>query len=382
MKDKVINGYTLQHLLGEGGMAEVWYAENSIGKPAAIKILKKELSLMQEVDIRFANEAKVMVKLNHNNIRQVYDYGNIDGRPCIIMEYLEGADLSVRLKRGENFSQLQLQKWWDELASALNYTHAREVIHRDIKPSNIFITDDDHLKLLDFGIAKIRSSITLTQTGAHMGTLLYMSPEQVKDSKHLDFRTDLYSLAVTFYHLQTGFPPYDSTNSSAFEIQTQIVNEPLHLALLPLQWSSFLFGYLEKEPGKRPILQPFSNTKSPTDSGSFEPDSEKKTKLPSASQKIDETLIYPVNFDTQPKADPVIPSVITYSWWWVPIVILIPLLIAIAWPQGPSDRELLDSAIRDSIRMADSIAMIEAEQARLADSIAAVMYENEINAGN
>jgi len=263
MKNTTINGYTLQHLIGEGGMAEVWYAENSLGKQAAVKILKPSLALMPEVVARFENEAKVMVKLNHYNIRQVYDYGSVNARPCIIMEYLDGSDLSQRLKSGERFSPVQLQQWWNEMSSALNYTHARDVVHRDIKPSNIFITSEGQLKLLDFGIAKIRSSITLTQTGAHMGTLLYMSPEQVKDSKHLDHRTDLYSLAVTFYHLHAGTAPYDNTQSSAFEIQNKIVYEPLNLQALPLPWQLLLQGYLEKDPSNRPYLHPFSSTSTP-----------------------------------------------------------------------------------------------------------------------
>jgi len=259
MKNAVISGFTLLHSIGEGGMAEVWYAENRLGKAAAVKILKPALALMPEVVSRFENEAKVMVTLNHPHIRQVFDFGVINDRPCIIMEYLEGADLSARLKKGERFSNTQLIEWWDQIADALNYTHAKEVVHRDIKPSNIFITTDGKLKLLDFGIAKIRGSVTITQTGSRMGTLMYMSPEQVKDSKHLDYRTDLYSLAVTFYHLHTGYAPYDNTKSSEFEIQTKIVNEHLQLDKLPQAWSSFLAPYLKKDPQDRPRLTNFSS---------------------------------------------------------------------------------------------------------------------------
>jgi len=258
-----INGFTLKQKLGEGGMAEVWYAENRIVKKAAIKIIKKEMALLPEILTRFENEAKVMVTLDHPNIRQVYDYGQIDGRPCIIMEYLDGADLSVRLKKGERFSKEQLAQWWNQLADALNYTHAKAVVHRDIKPSNIFITANGKLKLLDFGIAKIRGSVTITQTGSRMGTLMYMSPEQIKDSKHLDYRTDVYSLAVTFYHLHTGLAPYDKTKSSEFEIQTKIVTEALQLDKLPADWKTFLAPYLKKDPQDRPKLANFSTASQP-----------------------------------------------------------------------------------------------------------------------
>ncbi|MDD3878282.1 MAG: FISUMP domain-containing protein [Bacteroidales bacterium] len=259
--NKTINGFTLHHKLGEGGMAEVWLAENRIKKKAAVKILKEEFEKMKPVIDRFENEATIMVQLVHPNIRQVYDYGTIEGRPSIIMEYLEGADLSARLKRGERFSSEDLKKWWNQIAAALNYTHSKEVVHRDIKPSNIFFCDDGQIKLLDFGIAKIRSSITMTQTGSRMGTLMYMSPEQIKDSKHLDYRTDLYSLAVSFVHLLTGQAPYDHTNSSEFEIQMKIVSEPVQTDKLPSDWQSFLLPYLSKEPAQRPALTSFEHKK-------------------------------------------------------------------------------------------------------------------------
>lgn len=251
LQNKIINGYTFIEKLGEGGMAEVWSAENRLGKKAAIKVLLPALSLMPEVVIRFENEAKAMVVLNHPFIRQVYDIAEIDNRPCIIMELLEGKDLGARIKGSETFTDVQLSKWWNQLVEALNYTHKQGIVHRDIKPSNIFITREDDVKLLDFGIAKIRDSITITQTGNRIGTLMYMSPEQVKDSKHLNYRSDLYSFAVTFYHLVTGTAPYDYTNSSEFDIQLKIVNEILDLSVLPPHWQTLLAPLVCKESNKR-----------------------------------------------------------------------------------------------------------------------------------
>ena len=265
MQGKSISGYTLQRLLGTGGMAEVWYAENKIGKKAAVKLLLPKLCQDENVVSRFLTEAKVMVELNHPNIRQVYDYGDIDGRPAIVMEYLDGSDLKARLKRGQRFTQEELVKWWNQLADALNYTHKKGIVHRDIKPGNIFVDREGDVKLLDFGIAKVRESISKTQTGQKLGTLMYMSPEQVKDSKHIDYRTDVYSLAVTFVHLITGKKPYDSDTSSDFDIQLSIVSKPLGMIGVPEVWQGFLSPYLNKAPEQRPDLLYFEGLPSKED---------------------------------------------------------------------------------------------------------------------
>ena len=257
MEGKTINGYTLQRQLGVGGMAEVWLADNAIGKKAAVKLLLPKFCNDEAIVARFENEAKVMVQLDHPNIRQVYDYANIDGRPCIVMEYLEGDDLKALMKSGKRFTEEELCKWWNQIADALNYTHAKGIVHRDIKPSNLFLDKKGNIKLLDFGIAKIKESISMTQTGAMMGTLLYMSPEQVEDSKHIGPQSDIYSLAVTFVHLLTGKAPYDITTSSDYAIRKGIVEIPLDLTAVPADWRGFLAPYLAKKPENRPTLKPF-----------------------------------------------------------------------------------------------------------------------------
>ena len=257
MEGKTINGYTLRKLLGKGGMAEVWYAENSLGKCAAVKILLEKLCHDEAIVARFQNEAKVMVQLNHPNIRQVYDFCYIDERPCILMEYLEGTDLKALMKSGRRFTNDELIKWWNQIADALKYTHKKGIVHRDIKPSNIFLDENGNIKLLDFGIAKIKESISMTQTGSMMGTLLYMSPEQVKDSKHIGPQSDIYSLAVTFVHLLSGKVPYDTTTSDDYTIRKGIVEIPIDLSNVPAQWQGFLKPYLEKDAEKRAELRHF-----------------------------------------------------------------------------------------------------------------------------
>ncbi|MCD2422028.1 serine/threonine protein kinase [Niabella pedocola] len=255
MENTTINGYKLKYKLGEGGMAEVWYAENYLQKPAAVKVLQKRFCGMPEVVGRFENEARLMVHLNHPHIRNIYDYSTVDGCPCMIMEYLEGKDLAQRMKEGARFSNLQLITWWNDLVDALQYTHRKNIIHRDIKPSNLFLTEDGQIKILDFGIAKLRDNVTVTQTGSRMGTLMYMSPEQVYDVKTLSYKTDIYSLAVTFYHLVSGTAPYDAAKMSDFEIQEHIVRKPIDISALPDPWRGLLPLYLGKNPEDRKELR-------------------------------------------------------------------------------------------------------------------------------
>jgi len=303
---KEIYGYTLQRELGTGGMAEVWYAENKLGKRAAVKILSKKLSDDENIKVRFEREARVMVKLNHPNIRQVYDYGMIEERPCIIMEYLDGEDLGTLIKKGGEFSQEQIIRWWNQMSSALNYTHGQGVVHRDIKPSNIFITNEGNVELLDFGIAKVADNYLSTMSGMSMGTPMYMSPEQVISSKHIDYRSDVYSLAVTFVHLLGGKAPY-SSDMSVYSLHKSIVEEPLDLSGIPLEWREFLSPYLAKQPEARPklkeycisdtddtkISEPKAATKQETTSElktNVEPEATSKPKTKAESKTTDETL--------------------------------------------------------------------------------------------
>ena len=249
-----VNGFTLQRPLGQGGMGEVWYGENEIGMKVAVKILSEELSRNVQMKERFVREGKVMAQLDHPYIRKVFGFGAIDDRPAIIMEYLDGDDLKARMKRGQRFTQTELVKWWNQLVSALDYTSKKGVVHRDIKPGNLFVDTQGNVKILDFGIAKERDGVSLTQTGSTLGTLIYMSPEQVRDPKRVGPASDAYSLAVSFVHLLTGKAPYNKYSTSDYEIQERIVNKPLDLSEVPDEWRGFLMPYLAKNPADRPPL--------------------------------------------------------------------------------------------------------------------------------
>ena len=335
MQGKSINGFTLQRLLGTGGMAEVWYAESEIGMKAAVKILSEKLSHDDQMQERFLNEAKVMVKLDHPNIRKVYGYGNIDGRPTIIMEYLDGSDLKARMKRGQRFTQEELVKWWNQLVDALNYTHAQNIVHRDIKPSNIFIDQRGNAKLLDFGIAKIADTTTGTLTGSTLGTRIYMSPEQVRDPKRVGMASDVYSLAVSFVHLLTGKAPYDSTTSSDYDIQVSIVTKPVDLSKVPAGWQGFLAPYLAKRPEERPALRPFEavasevpdKTDESDDEGTIVGDAPKKQEPPRQEPKKPEPKP-----ETKPNSNK--PKNKKGLWIGIGAVAVIALVVMLAMPKG------------------------------------------------
>ena len=342
MQGKTINGFELKRLLGVGGMAEVWYAENEIGKPAAVKILNEDLSHNAQIVDRFRNEAVVMVKLDHTNIRQVYGYGTIDGRPTIVMEYLDGDDLKALMKQGRRFNNGELVKWWNQLVDALNYTHAQGIVHRDIKPSNIFLDKKGNIKLLDFGIAKIRESISITNTGATLGTLMYMSPEQVDDAKHLGPQSDVYSLAVTFVHLLTGKAPYDSTTMSDFKIRESIVYKPLDFSGVPAEWQDFLTPYLAKEPEKRPALRPFNasvpENRRPDSDDATVSNEELGTARPNSTSTSSDNISAPARHSGLAPLSPE-PKDKSKKTLWIALgaAVVVTLVMLLAWPKKDHD---------------------------------------------
>ena len=252
MEGQTIHGYEIISLLGKGGMADVWYAENSIGKASAIKVMHEKYRTKENVKNRFLTEAKAMMRLKNTHIRDVYDHGEIDGLPFIIMEYVEGVTLKEKFLESEIENNLLL-KWMDQCLSALKHAHQNGVIHRDIKPSNIFITTDLNVKILDYGIAKVEDEINETQTGQTLGSVRYMSPEQINDPKRVSSATDLYSLGVTFYHAITRRLPYDQITDSNYSVQKKIVEEPLDLTPLDLEWRAIIGNLTNKNPSKRTL---------------------------------------------------------------------------------------------------------------------------------
>tara|TARA_B110000977_G_scaffold191673_1_gene264151 strand:+ start:12928 stop:14283 length:1356 start_codon:yes stop_codon:yes gene_type:complete len=229
MINNTIGKYKITKLLGEGGMASVFEGEHELlGTKVAIKVLNPILSTNAQIKERFLNEAKLMASLDHPNITKVIDFDAQPGQLSIVMEYLNGEDLNDVIKKNGALPENDIVNYFTQILSALQYSHEKGIVHRDIKPSNIFVLPNGHIKILDFGIAKLfGQGSEMTHTGTQIGTPIYMSPEQVKADKSIDHRSDIYSLGVTLYYAFNGKPPYDANTTSQYDIFNKIVLEPL-----------------------------------------------------------------------------------------------------------------------------------------------------------
>jgi serine/threonine protein kinase len=199
-----------------------------IGRKVAIKALNPGLAKNPEIRERFKNEASMLSQLHHPNIVQLYDYVEMEQGVFLVMEYAEGQPLDEYIEKVTGpIPEDKAIPMFSKILDGVAYAHKKNVVHRDIKPSNIIVSPEGKVKILDFGIAKIigDSNHKLTKTGTKLGTVLYMSPEQVK-GQTLDLRTDIYSLGITLFEMLTGRCPFDS-NSTEYEVYKKIVEEPL-----------------------------------------------------------------------------------------------------------------------------------------------------------
>jgi len=219
--------YSLERELGRGGMATVYLARDlQAGRPVAIKVMHPDLATALDSE-RFLREMGIAASLAHPLIVPLVDSGNAGGVPYYVMPYVEGESLYQRLQRERRLSLDDALQITHDVAAALGHAHSRGVLHRDVKPENILLAGGQAL-VADFGLARAIGAAEyrrLTETGVIVGTLYYMSPEQLREARDLDQRADIYSLGCILYEMLSGGPPY--TGRSLKEVATRILRAPV-----------------------------------------------------------------------------------------------------------------------------------------------------------
>jgi len=214
------NRYCLEAEIGRGGMGTVYRAHDALlEREVAVKILQSAI-IRGDGQARMLREAQAAARLNHPNIVSVYDAGEWDGSPFIVMELVEGVALSPKTPRNIP----EILSIAAQVCSALRHAHNHDIVHRDLKPENVLITADGQAKLMDFGLARSVAASRLTVEGIIIGTVYYLAPEQAL-GQEVDGRADLYALGVMLYELTTGRLPFTADDSLA--VISQHLNAPV-----------------------------------------------------------------------------------------------------------------------------------------------------------
>jgi eukaryotic-like serine/threonine-protein kinase len=249
-----VGDYQIIGILGAGGMGKVYKVRNVISdRNEAMKVLLPNLAEAPELADRFIREIKLLASLNHPHIAGLHTALRMENQLLMMMEFVEGRTLEERLREGP-LTLWEAVDYMSQVLSALSYAHERGVVHRDIKPANMMVTPQGQIKLMDFGIAKAMADRKLTMTGTTLGSLFYMSPEQVKGVATLDARSDLYSVGVSLYEIVTGTRPFkgDSDYSLMVAHLEQQPVPPIQLdPTLPPGLNEIIMTAIQKEPAQR-----------------------------------------------------------------------------------------------------------------------------------
>jgi serine/threonine protein kinase len=213
---EVLGRYQVEDVLGGGGMALVYRArDEELDRPVAIKLLADNLAADEAFRKRFLREARLAAQLAHPNVVQVYDSGEADGRPYIVMEYVEGETLADLLSRRGRLPPAEAVELALQVCSGLEHAHRAGLVHRDIKPQNLLIRGDGTVKIVDFGIARSARGTRLTETGSVLGTAAYLAPEQAA-GEEVTPAADVYALGVVLYELLAGRTPHTAESLTQF----------------------------------------------------------------------------------------------------------------------------------------------------------------------
>ena len=249
----LLNRYELLEKIGEGGMGTVYKAKcHLLNRFVAVKILKAELNNDEDFVARFKREATSIARLSHPNIVNVHDVGEEEHINFIVMEYIDGKTLKEIIKENGKLSSVKTVNIVYQVARALESAHKSNIIHRDIKPDNIMITEDNMVKVMDFGIAKVDDLRTSTNSNV-MGTVRYLSPEQAKGNT-ADCRTDIYSLGIVMYEMVTGQVPYNAESFisiAMMHIQEPVIPPKEIISDIPENINQIILKCMQKEPIKR-----------------------------------------------------------------------------------------------------------------------------------
>jgi serine/threonine protein kinase len=248
------NRYRLGERIAAGGMGAVYRAvDETLGRPVAVKALRRELADDPTFLERFRREARAAAGLSHPGVAAIYDYGESDGQPFMVMELVEGENLAERVAARGRLPWQEAFAIGEQVAAALAAAHAHGLVHRDVKPANIMLGRDGRAKVTDFGIAQAAQTATLTRTGMVLGSANYVAPEQAKGG-HVGPAADLYSLGCVLFEAVTGDTPYHGGNAVA--IATQHVSAPVpdpreHRPDLPSEAAALITRALQKQPDAR-----------------------------------------------------------------------------------------------------------------------------------
>ncbi len=219
------NRYRINELIGEGGMSNVYKAEDTVGRrTVAVKILREEFSHNQEFLRRFRNESRATAALSHNNIVKIYDVAFTDNVQYIVMEYIYGVPLNRYITHNGKVEWKKAAYFTAQVLSGLEHAHSKGIVHRDIKPHNIMLMADGTVKIMDFGIARFSRSETTNMSDQAIGSVHYISPEQAR-GEDTDARTDIYSVGVMLYEMLTGKVPFEADTPASVALK-HIQSEP------------------------------------------------------------------------------------------------------------------------------------------------------------